>query len=338
MGITYTKTMRQQAEAREFGLITIAWEDLKGMNSVLQAPAPGPALAYVKVAIECAMAHCMAPAASAEDVDLGQALARWITAVEGFVEHRDMALEPFATREWLELRKMLDDARAEEEEIPAPDPIPTSEPEPDVAELVGKLRASVQEFRHDAANRLEANAAEIADLKVQNAEAWEVVDKLRRDYAGSRALWHEERKHLTERLYTIAEEAQEMRRLASQRLKEAAKERAQVRGLEAAVETRQSQLEKWRDEARHHRALGNDPWHWMHDGNDHLEGIACPILIHPDHLRELCGSATRERQGASLLIRIYFDLAYEAGLSEQEICEMRDQRIEALRTMGEEQP
>tara|TARA_R110002012_G_scaffold321621_1_gene550148 strand:- start:2163 stop:2813 length:651 start_codon:yes stop_codon:yes gene_type:complete len=47
--------------------------------------------------------------------------------------------------------------------------------------------------------------------------------------------------------------------------------------------------EEQRDEARRRLALLNEDgaWHWMNDGNDHLESLSCLVLINAAELRSL---------------------------------------------------
>lgn len=32
-------------------------------------------------------------------------------------------------------------------------------------------------------------------------------------------------------------------------------------------------------------------WFWQHDGEDYLESLSCPIVIQPNHLRELINAS-----------------------------------------------
>jgi hypothetical protein len=41
------------------------------------------------------------------------------------------------------------------------------------------------------------------------------------------------------------------------------------------------------------RVRSIDPWHWKGDGEDHLESLACPILIEADDLRQLVSDNKR---------------------------------------------
>lgn len=50
-----------------------------------------------------------------------------------------------------------------------------------------------------------------------------------------------------------------------------------------------------RAEAAKRRALGADPWHWMGDGEDHLESLVCPILILPEDLKAALDAAREEK-------------------------------------------
>ena len=59
-----------------------------------------------------------------------------------------------------------------------------------------------------------------------------------------------------------------------------------IEGLvSAAVAAEKERAEVAEAELAKRKRLGIDPWHWMGDGSDHLESLACPILIEPDDLR-----------------------------------------------------
>lgn len=54
--------------------------------------------------------------------------------------------------------------------------------------------------------------------------------------------------------------------------------------------------EEERDSARQRLALLNDDgaWHWMNDGNDHLESLSCLVLIPAHELRGLIANSKTE--------------------------------------------
>jgi hypothetical protein len=58
--------------------------------------------------------------------------------------------------------------------------------------------------------------------------------------------------------------------------------------------------EEQRDEARRRLALLNEDgaWHWMNDGNDHLESLSCLVLINAAELRSLIAEKQADALGA----------------------------------------
>jgi hypothetical protein len=63
-------------------------------------------------------------------------------------------------------------------------------------------------------------------------------------------------------------------------------------GYKSACETANNKIHEQRIEltALHEACKEKNYWAWQGDGNDHLETLACPIIIRPEQLRALLGN------------------------------------------------
>lgn len=80
----------------------------------------------------------------------------------------------------------------------------------------------------------------------------------------------------------------------AQSLRQQLKETVPAIKFNALVELSKSQDEQISELTRRNRYLEfyqiNNVWHWQHDSHDFLNGLTVPVVIDPDHLRQLlCG-------------------------------------------------
>lgn len=99
----------------------------------------------------------------------------------------------------------------------------------------------------------------------------------------------------------------------------AEKDELKTQAINMAAEIRAAQRAE--DFAKHDRTIlrrerDGEVWVWQNNEDDHLESLACPILIEPEELRELLASPTRAAgiREAAAVARSFGNLTVEASI------------------------